>query len=57
MILNVFVSFTLGLVEEGMEKLGYVPVKKALEECAGKAGYRLMAELNRSMSSFFHCLT
>jgi hypothetical protein len=36
-----------GLVEGGFDRLGYTPVKEALQRCEGKARYRVMGELNR----------
>ena len=49
---NFFGKVTLsnaGLVEGGFDRLGYTPVKEALQRCEGKARYRVMGELNRYM--------
>ncbi len=44
-------SCPAGLVEGGFDRLGYTPVKEALQRCEGKARYRVMGELNRYMLS------
>jgi hypothetical protein len=31
----------------GMERLGYVPLSKALQKCEGRTGYRVRTELDR----------
>jgi hypothetical protein len=38
------------LVEGGFDRLGYTPVKDALQRCEGKARYRVMGELNRCVA-------
>jgi hypothetical protein len=35
-----------------MERLGYVPLSKALQKCEGRTGYRVRTELDR-----YHTLT
>jgi hypothetical protein len=40
-------------VEGGFDRLGYTPVKEALQRCEGKARYRVMGELNRCVLSFY----
>ena len=37
------------MVEGGFDRLGYTPIREALQRCEGKVRYRVMAELNRSL--------
>ncbi len=33
-----------------MERLGYVPISKALQKCEGRTGYRVRNELDRYLA-------
>jgi hypothetical protein len=33
-----------------MERLGYVPLSKALKKCEGRTGYRVRTELDRYLA-------
>jgi hypothetical protein len=44
---SLFCDYDAGLVVGGMDKLGYVPLSKALQKCEGRTGYRVRTELDR----------